>query len=82
MKGNLAQLEPRMLAWWAVVWPWVVVPHAAAAWRKYQTEKTGQPIVDADACLIARRTGRHLQVPCSFWRISSPYTWKPRTFAR
>jgi hypothetical protein len=23
----------RMLAWWAVVWPWVCVPHAAAAFR-------------------------------------------------
>ena len=23
----------RMLAWWALAWPWVAVPHAAAAWR-------------------------------------------------
>lgn len=38
----------RMLAWWAIVWPWVVWPHAAAAWRKYQTDKTGEPIVDDD----------------------------------
>jgi hypothetical protein len=38
----------RMLAWWAIVWPWVVWPHAAAAWRKYQTEKTCEPIVDDD----------------------------------
>lgn len=44
----------RMLAWWAVVWPWVVWPHAAAAWRKYQTEKTGQPIVDEDEPMAMR----------------------------
>jgi hypothetical protein len=37
----------RMLAWWAVVWPWVAIPHAAAAWRKYQ-EKIGKPILDQD----------------------------------
>lgn len=38
----------RMLAWWAVVWPWVCLPHAAAAWRKYVVEKTGEPVVDRD----------------------------------
>ncbi len=26
----------RMLAWWALVWPWVVVPHAAAVWQTYR----------------------------------------------
>lgn len=31
----------RMLAWWAIVWPWVVIPHAAAAWRKFQESKFG-----------------------------------------
>jgi hypothetical protein len=38
----------RMLAWWAIVWPWACIPHAAAAWRKYQTAKTGQPIEEGD----------------------------------
>lgn len=38
----------RMLAWWAVVWPWVCVPHAAAAWRKYIAGKTGQQVTDDD----------------------------------
>ncbi len=28
----------RMLAWWALVWTWVVIPHAASAWRKYRDE--------------------------------------------
>jgi hypothetical protein len=30
----------RMLAWWAIVWPWVMLPHAAAAWRAWQ-DSTG-----------------------------------------
>ena len=34
----------RMLAWWAVVWPWVVLPHAAAAWRNFQEAKLGQSL--------------------------------------
>jgi len=38
----------RMLAWWAVVWPWVCLPHAAATWRKYVADKTGEPVIDRD----------------------------------
>jgi hypothetical protein len=38
----------RMLAWWAVVWPWVCLPHAAATWRKYVAEKDGAPLSDRD----------------------------------
>jgi len=38
----------RMLAWWAIVWPWICVPHAAAAWRKYRSAKTGGSIIDED----------------------------------
>ena len=38
----------RMLAWRAVVWPWVVVPHAAAAWRKYQSRNSNEPAGDHD----------------------------------
>jgi hypothetical protein len=37
----------RMLAWWAVVWPWVAIPHAAAAWRKNQEQKSGEPITES-----------------------------------
>jgi hypothetical protein len=37
----------RMLAWWAVVWPWVCLPHAAAAWRKCQTSKHTPGAVDS-----------------------------------
>jgi hypothetical protein len=28
----------RMLAWWAVVWPWVCIPHAAAMVRSWHTQ--------------------------------------------
>ena len=31
----LALSSMRMLAWWAIIWPWVVVPHAMAAWGKH-----------------------------------------------
>jgi hypothetical protein len=39
----------RMLAWWALVWPWVAVPHAAAAWEAYRRRQAGdawQPAPD------------------------------------
>lgn len=32
--GVLALSTLRMSAWWALVWPWVAVPHAAATWRR------------------------------------------------
>ncbi len=38
----------RMLAWWAIVWPWVIVPHAAAAWRKYRALSSRAPVPDQD----------------------------------
>jgi hypothetical protein len=34
----------RMLAWWAAVWPWVVVPYAVAAWEsRVGREETAAP---------------------------------------
>jgi hypothetical protein len=38
----------RMLAWWAIVWPVVAWPHVAAAWRKYQAQKSDQPLDELD----------------------------------
>ncbi|MCI0357247.1 MAG: hypothetical protein L0211_02020, partial [Planctomycetaceae bacterium] len=35
----------RMLAWWALAWPVVAVPHAAAAWRAWQSGAGFQPAV-------------------------------------
>jgi hypothetical protein len=37
----------RMLAWWALVWTWVAVPHAAAAWQAYR-ERAALPSPPAD----------------------------------
>jgi len=34
--GLGALLAIRMLIWWALVWPWVVAPHAAATWLLYR----------------------------------------------
>ncbi len=30
--GLLALSAIRMLVWWALIWPWIAAPHAAAAW--------------------------------------------------
>lgn len=33
-----------MLAWFAIVWPWIVMPHAAAAWKKFLASRgTSEP---------------------------------------
>jgi len=34
--GLASLVAIRMLVWWALVWPWVVAPHAAAAWLLYR----------------------------------------------
>ncbi|MEX2025802.1 MAG: hypothetical protein WEH44_00855, partial [Pirellulaceae bacterium] len=40
----------RMLAWYAIVWPWIVLPHAAAAWKKVLDSRgIGEPADDAAA---------------------------------
>lgn len=41
--GSLSAI--RMLAWWALLWPWLAAPHAAAAWVLYR--RTGLPEADA-----------------------------------
>lgn len=38
----------RMLAWWAIVWPWVCIPHAAAAWRHYRLAKESDVVFDTE----------------------------------
>ncbi len=32
--GLLTMTAMRMLVWWALIWPWVVAPHAWAAWQR------------------------------------------------
>jgi hypothetical protein len=36
----------RMLAWWAVVWPWIVVPHLASAVSRLLRERGWTPTAD------------------------------------
>ena len=38
--GLAAMTAIRMLVWWALVWPWLAAPHAAAAWRAYWRDKS------------------------------------------
>lgn len=38
----------RMLAWWALAWPVVVVPHAAAAWSHYRKQASTVAADEAD----------------------------------
>lgn len=35
----LTLVAMRMMAWWAMVFPWVVLPHAARAWQAYCAKK-------------------------------------------
>jgi len=32
----------RMMAWWAIVWPWIVAPHAAAVWLLYRRTRPAE----------------------------------------
>lgn len=34
--GVLAVSSMRMLTWWALAWPWLAAPHAAAAWNAWK----------------------------------------------
>ncbi len=44
----------RMLAWWALAWPWVMAPHAAASWILYR--RIGPPEADRPGTPAAWRT--------------------------
>lgn len=46
----------RMLAWWALAWPVIAVPHAAAAWRAWQSGAGFQPAPQAADEPTAMRT--------------------------
>jgi hypothetical protein len=46
--GLLTLTAIRMLAWWAIVWPWVAVPHLAATWQAWQAKRGGEPAVELD----------------------------------
>ena len=43
----------RMLAWYAIIWPWIVLPHMAAAWKTF---RDGRGISDPADGPVAMRT--------------------------
>jgi len=57
----------RMLAWWAIVWPWLAVPHAVAVALLYG--KTRPPKVEPSGEASARRWAAALAVigMCLWW---------------
>jgi hypothetical protein len=46
----------RMLAWWALAWPVVVIPYAAAAWSHYRKQASNAPSPDEADEPTAMRT--------------------------
>ena len=47
--GMTTLLSPGMLSAWAVVWPWVLLPHAAAAWKKFLSHRDDSQFSDQPA---------------------------------
>ncbi len=65
----------RMLAWWALAWPWLVAPHAAAVWNKYRPGVSGEPGAAADPQV----TVRHWIVAAGVAALA--LWWSPGSFA-
>jgi hypothetical protein len=61
----------RMLAWWAIVWGWVVVPHLAACWEQF---KSSRSMVAAEDEPTAMRTLLALSV-VFFAFVTAPPTY-------
>ena len=74
--GLASLVAIRMLVWWALAWPWVVAPHAAAAWLLYRrTEPVDEEEASARRQTAAWRT--LLAGACVF----STAWWSPPTYA-
>jgi hypothetical protein len=41
----------RMMAWWAVVWPWAVVPHLSEAWKQHRASRGAADETDEPAAM-------------------------------
>ena len=59
----------RMLIWWALTWPWVVAPHAAATWAPRRRE----PVATDPARGVKRLLYGAIIVFLALW-------WSPSTF--
>ena len=66
----------RMLVWWALVWPWVVAPHAAAAWLLYRpvAANNEEDLADARRAAAGRLLLAAACLLATFW-------WAPPTYA-
>jgi hypothetical protein len=73
--GLASLVAIRMLVWWALAWPWVVAPHAAASWARFRKSRLDddQP-GPANAAAAAKRTCIAVVVAAlTLW-------WSPATF--
>ncbi len=62
----------RMLVWWALAWPWVVAPHAAAAWLLHRRSR--RPDAETDPSVgVKRMLYAATIVFLTLW-------WSPSTF--
>ena len=65
----------RMLVWWALVWPWVVAPHAAATWLLY---RRSTPIDDFDDRESRAARARRMLLAAAI--CFAALWWSPPTF--
>lgn len=73
--GLASLVAIRMLLWWALTWPWVVAPHAAASWARYRGIRQGNgERSPADPAAAAKRTCVAAVV------IGLTVWWSPATF--
>lgn len=63
----------RMLAWWALVWPWVVAPHAAYVWSRWRGRPVTQSVAETDG-MPRRLLAAGILVALTLW-------WTPPTHA-
>ncbi len=73
--GLAGLMAIRMLVWWALAWPWVVAPHAAACWVLYRrsepseaTDEERRPAATPQRTLLAAAV-----IFATFW-------WSPPAF--
>ena len=74
--GLASLVAIRMLVWWALVWPWVVAPHAAACWLLYRRTVPLDP-ADEPGPTAATPERTLLAVAVVFATL----WWSPPTFA-
>ena len=74
--GLAALTAIRMQVWWAIVWPWVVTPHAAACWLPYRRT---EPVEAADE-ERRHRTATPERTLLAAAVIFATFWWSPPAF--